>query len=391
MTLTTSNKLHNPSIISLFAVLAALFSIGLVSACSGTQTSQPNTAQNNTGTLPAAQAPATSAAGAAGPNSNAPAEVVSAPPPLAGGASPGQEHLAGIGSATVVTIHGKIVSVNRPKKLVTLEGPRGRQVTIHVYNPYNVAEAKAGEPFVAKFYEIVTIVKKKPSTSVKKKPSTSIPPASLVEGIVSAVPGQTPGAAFGSQLQVVATIDAINEDGKTVALKGPDGVVETVKVANPANLKHVKVGDQIVITLSNVVAITLEKESGAWRFFPERRVLLDVLDDDLNVVAKLGIQTSSAALLLAHAGDIKRPMPNSGGSPQHGGSTVAADRSFTNILKGYNKEGVAAVWQLDCGKNLWNRPKSTGGEECCGKQQRNQKQNVKWQISQKTIKKENHR
>jgi hypothetical protein len=255
MTLTTRNKLNNPSIVSLFAVLAALFSIGLVSACSGTQTSQPNIAQNNASTLPAAQAPVTSAAGAAGPNSNAPAQVAAAPPPLAAGASRGQEHLAGIGSATVVTIHGKIVSVNRPKKLVTLEGPRGKQITIHVYNPYNLAEAKAGKPFVAKFYEIVTIV--------KKKPSTSIPSASLVEGIVSAVPGQTPGAAFGSQLQVVATIDAINEDGKTVALKGPDGVVETVKVANPANLKHFKVGDQIVITLSSVVAITLEKESGA--------------------------------------------------------------------------------------------------------------------------------
>jgi hypothetical protein len=152
MTLTTNHKPHNPSIISLFAVLAALFSIGLVSACSGTQTSQPNAAQNNASTLPAAQAPATSAAGAAGPNSNALAQVAAAPPPLAAGASPGQEHLAGIGSATVVTIHGKIVLVNRSKKLVTLEGPRGKQLTIRVYNPYNLAEAKAGEPFVAKFY-----------------------------------------------------------------------------------------------------------------------------------------------------------------------------------------------------------------------------------------------
>jgi hypothetical protein len=201
------------------------FSIGLVSACSGTQTSQPNAAQNNASTLPAAQAPATSAAGAAGPNSNALAQVAAAPPPLAAGASPGQEHLAGIGSATVVTIHGKIVLVNRSKKLVTLEGPRGKQLTIRVYNPYNLAEAKAGEPFVAKFYEIVTIV--------KKKPSTSIPAASLVEGIVSAVPGQPPGAAFGSQLQVVVTIDAINEDGKTVALKGPDGLWKLSRLPIP--------------------------------------------------------------------------------------------------------------------------------------------------------------
>jgi uncharacterized membrane protein YjjP (DUF1212 family) len=32
---------------------------------------------------------------------------------------------------------------------------------------------------------------------------------------------------------------------------------------------------------------------------------------------------------------------------QHGGSTVAADRSFTNILTGYKQEGVSAAWRLD--------------------------------------------
>jgi uncharacterized membrane protein YjjP (DUF1212 family) len=32
---------------------------------------------------------------------------------------------------------------------------------------------------------------------------------------------------------------------------------------------------------------------------------------------------------------------------QNGGSTVAAERSFTNILKGYRLQGVAPVWRLD--------------------------------------------
>ena len=161
----------------------------------------------------------------------------------------------GVGSATVVTVHGKIVSVNRAKKVVTLEGPNGKRVTVHVYNPYNLAAAKAGEPFVAKFYEIVTIR--------KLKRGESLPAASLAEGIVSAAPGQTPGAAAGTTVQLSVTVDAIDKNKETVAVKGPDGSVETVKVANPANLKYVKVGDEIVITLSNVVSIWLDKEPGA--------------------------------------------------------------------------------------------------------------------------------
>jgi hypothetical protein len=54
-----------------------------------------------------------------------------------------------------------------------------------------------------------------------------------------------------------------NKSKKTVNLKGPDSVVETVNVANPSNLRHVKVGEDIVITLTKVMAISLDKETGA--------------------------------------------------------------------------------------------------------------------------------
>jgi hypothetical protein len=175
------------------------------------------------------------------------------PPRPMSQAAPTGEHLAGIGSETVVTVHGKIVSVDREKQLVTLQGPDGKNFPIHVYNPYNLAAAKPGEPFVARFYEVVTVR--------KKLPNESIPSVSLQQGLSSASPGQTPGAVAGTQAQVVATISAIDMVKNTVELTGPDGAVETVNVANPENLTQVKVGEQIVITLTNVVAIALEKES----------------------------------------------------------------------------------------------------------------------------------
>jgi len=197
----------------------------------------------------------TSAGGSALP----PAQpIVAAAPPMASPppapmVNPSQEHVAGVGSATVVTIHGKIVAVDRPKKLVTLEGPNGKQITIHVYNPYNLKQAKAGDPFVARFYEIITVV--------KTKPDPSLPAVSFAQGIVTAEPGQTPGAAFGRQIQVVATVDAINKAERTIVIKGPDGAEETVKAHHRSDLKHIKVGDQIVITLTNAVAISFKKEA----------------------------------------------------------------------------------------------------------------------------------
>jgi hypothetical protein len=67
-------------------------------------------------------------------------------------ASPGEEHLAGSGSATVITIPAKIVSVNRGKKLLALEGSRGKQVTTFI-----ILTISPRLPFVAEFYKVVTI------------------------------------------------------------------------------------------------------------------------------------------------------------------------------------------------------------------------------------------
>jgi hypothetical protein len=250
MNLTIVNELTRRVSLVAPALLSGLL---LLSACSSNQSGQSSAAPSDNSYSASQQAAAPASAGPSANAASAQAAPVS-PAPVAT-TTPSPEHLAGVGSVSVVTIHGKIVSVDRPKKLVTLEGPAGKKVTLEVKNPYNLAAAKPGEPFVAKFYEVVTIR--------KKKPGESLPPVSTAQGIVSAMPGQTPGAALGNSVQLVATIVAINEDKKTVALKGPDGRVETVKVANPANLKHVKVGNDIVITLTKVMAISLEKESGA--------------------------------------------------------------------------------------------------------------------------------
>jgi hypothetical protein len=66
------------------------------------------------------------------------------------------------------------------------------------------------------------------------------------------------------QVITTASIEAISEDFRTVTLKKPDGKVEVVDVRNPDNLKklrsgEVKVGDQIDITYTQAVAISVEK------------------------------------------------------------------------------------------------------------------------------------
>jgi hypothetical protein len=155
-------------------------------------------------------------------------------------------------SITVVTLHGKIVEVNKAKKLVTLEGPEGRKVTLKVENPYNLRAAKVGEPVVTRFYEVVTIRKKKPDETVQS--------ASLKEGIATAKPGGVPGAVAEQQASLLVSVVAIDEANGSVTVKAPDGTVERVKARDPKNLKQLKVGDELVVTLARAIAISLEKD-----------------------------------------------------------------------------------------------------------------------------------
>jgi hypothetical protein len=204
---------------------------------------QSQSAQANAQPLPPA-----SPAVAATPPATAPAPASSESM-----AMPSQEHLRGIASATVITVHGKIVAVDRAKKIVTVEAPNGKEIPLHVHNPYNLKHAKVGDRFVAKFYEIITIV--------KQKPDTSMPSVSVDQGIATAEPGQPAGSAYGRSIRVVTTVDAINHAERTIVIKGPSGAEETVKVNHPFSLKHIKVGDQIVLTLTDVVAVSLKPEA----------------------------------------------------------------------------------------------------------------------------------
>jgi hypothetical protein len=165
-----------------------------------------------------------------------------------------QVQVEGVGYVTVVTFDGKIVDIDTGRKLVTLEGAAGRRVTVWVQNPDNLRTAKVGEPFAARFYEILNIRKKKPGETVQS--ATTV-------GEWTTNPLGVPGGSRANLTTMLVTVEAIDEANGTVTVKATDGTTKTVKARNPQNLKRLKVGDELVISLYRGVAISLGKESGA--------------------------------------------------------------------------------------------------------------------------------
>ena len=173
--------------------------------------------------------------------------------PSENAASPNATPVVGIGAETVITVHGKIVAVDPANKLVTLQGPSGKDVTLTANNTYNLGSLKAGDRYVARFTESISII--------SKGPSDTPPVATLKEGLWTAAPGQIPGAAAAQQAQLVVVVSAIDAADRRLTLRAPDGSTENIHVTNPAALQGVQVGDQIAIILTQSVAIAVDPES----------------------------------------------------------------------------------------------------------------------------------
>jgi len=94
---------------------------------------------------------------------------------------------------------------------------------------------------------------------------TKIKPGVKVEESLSRDPDTIkPSGKSIRQVTTTATVTAISPDYRTVSLTMPDGKVDSVDVRNPENFKKlksgdVKIGDQVDITYTQAVAISVEK------------------------------------------------------------------------------------------------------------------------------------
>jgi hypothetical protein len=158
----------------------------------------------------------------------------------------------GLRSATVLTIHGTVTAIDKAEKLVTIQVPSGQKYTLKVENPYNLDAAKVGTGVVVRYYEAVSVR--------KKRAAESLPALSVNGGVVTARAGGVPGAVAEAQVNAVVSVVQVDKANGTVTIKGVDGSIETAKANNPKVLSHLKAGDDLVITTSRATAISLDKE-----------------------------------------------------------------------------------------------------------------------------------
>lgn len=112
----------------------------------------------------------------------------------------------------------------------------------------NFSKVIVGDKLTLRYYDNVVLILKKPGD------------AAVVDRRTEAV---TPGAAgtsgtLAKQRTITATITAINEQAPSVSFKGQRGWTFTAPVRDRAALSTVKVGDQVEITWTEAVLVSLE-------------------------------------------------------------------------------------------------------------------------------------
>jgi hypothetical protein len=87
------------------------------------------------------------------------------------------------------------------------------------------------------------------------------PDAAKGAAIARTAEGEMPGVAAMDTTVIRATVEEINIEANTFKLRGPRGNVQEYSARNPDNLKRAKVGDLVIITVTNAMAITVEERA----------------------------------------------------------------------------------------------------------------------------------
>ncbi len=152
-----------------------------------------------------------------------------------------------------VTKTATVEAVDVKLRIVTLKGDTGKVFDVRVAPAVkNLAQLKKGDLVTIKYHEAVSAQVYKAGEAPKTTEATAT--------METAKPGEKPGGKLSYKSTVTATIESIDRKKPEVTLKTADGKSLTVKIERPKLLANVKEGDEVVITYSEAVAISVTKK-----------------------------------------------------------------------------------------------------------------------------------
>jgi hypothetical protein len=171
-------------------------------------------------------------------------------------AAPAEQAPIARGRAAAVHVALSVESVDQEKRLITLKGPQGNVGVYEVGEQVKrLHDIKAGDKINAQ-YEVAAVAELREPTEEEKS-------APLVEVTTDARGEATepPAGGIGRAVRAVTTIEALDRTAQTFTVKDPVEGLVTVHVEDPSVFEHLKIGQTIVVTFAETLALAVEKGS----------------------------------------------------------------------------------------------------------------------------------
>ena len=127
---------------------------------------------------------------------------------------------------------------------------RGNGATYEITDGQNSPGVKVGEHVTARYYETVTIRSRKPGETVGLASVTeTIPVAKLCEPF---------RGGFTRELKIGASIEAFGRSRKQLIFRTARGTSQALAIGDASELHGLRVGEQIVITLTQAMSVSLD-------------------------------------------------------------------------------------------------------------------------------------
>jgi hypothetical protein len=154
-------------------------------------------------------------------------------------------------SATqTVQLTASVVAIDREALTVTLKGPEGNTKTLEA-QAYNLKKIELGDTVNVEYAQNMTI---------EVFANDGMEPTAGVLGLSGEnMEGETPAAMEIVTAVATATVEEINIEANTFKLKWPGGEIKEYEAQNPENLKKADVGDLVVMTYTEAIALTLNE------------------------------------------------------------------------------------------------------------------------------------
>jgi Cu/Ag efflux protein CusF len=157
--------------------------------------------------------------------------------------------------AQEVSITAKVTAIDYTTREVTLKGPLGNMVTFTVDKQVQrLNEIKVGDDVTAEYYVSLAADVRLPSAEEKANPFK------VLEETAKAPEGTSPAAGALRVMRVLVTIEGLDRPTRSITVSGPKGNLLTVQVEDVSALSKVRLGDQMVVTYTEALAVSLQKQ-----------------------------------------------------------------------------------------------------------------------------------